>query len=236
MAMWWKRSMKSELRAAGAAWLLFVVLCLHAAAVPVHHIKAVDADNHSVIVNRTGVVTALIGTSADSQDAARQAGVAVYPFQGRNDFQLIVAVDLRDSLANWAPSLAVSRMRSSLDDEAIELKPYFLKNGNRSNPRNSSHVIPDFNGKLFTQLGWTQTSSDLRAIVYGADGREFQRFDKVDNMDVLYNSVRAAIAKNLALRKAHEAAAPPIPVTRSTALSPPAPPLPPEKPIAPAKP
>jgi hypothetical protein len=234
--MWWKKWMKREVRAAGAAWLLVVVLGLHASASSVHHIKAVDADNHNVLINRTGVITALIGTSADSQEAARQAGVAVYPFQGRSDFQLIVAVDLRDSLANWAPGIAVSRMRSSLDDEAIELKPYFLKNGNRSNPRNSSHVIPDFNGKLFTQLGWPETSSDLRAIIYGADGREFQRFDKVDNMDVLYNSVRAAIANYLAVKKAREAAAPPVPVTRSTALSPPTPPLPPEKPVAPAKP
>lgn len=236
MVMWWKKWMTRELRAAGAAWLLFVFLCVHAVAVPVRHLHAIDADNHNVFINHPGVVTALIGTSEDSQEAARQAGVAVYPFQGRGDFQLIVAVDLRDSLADWAPSIAVSRMRSSLDDEAIELKPYFLKNGNRSNPRNSSHVIPDFSGKLFTQLGWPQTSSNLRVIIYGADGREFQRFDKVDDMDVLYNSVRSALAKYLALKKAHEAAAPPIPGTRSTALSPPAPPLPPEKPVAPAKP
>jgi hypothetical protein len=234
--MWWKKSMRRERRTAAAAGLLCLVLGLPAAAFPVHRIKAVDADNHNIVLNRTGVITALIGTSEDSQQAARQAGIAVYPFQGRSDFQLIVAVDLRGTLANWAPSIAVSRMRSSLDGEALELKPYFLKNGNRSNPRGSCHVIPDFNGKLFTQLGWPQTSSSLRAIIYGADGREFQRFDTIDNMDVLYNSVRAAIAAHLALRKAHEAAAPPIPVTRSTALSPPMPPLPPAKPVAPAKP
>jgi hypothetical protein len=233
--MWWKKSMRCELRAAWVACLL-VVICLPVSAASVHRIKAVDADNHNVLINRSGVITALIGTSTDSQDAARQAGIAVYPFQGRSDFQLIVAVDLRDSLANWAPSIAVSRMRSSLDGEAIELKPYFLKNGNRSNPRGYLHVIPDFNGKLFTQLGWPDTSSDLRAIIYGADGKEFQRFDKIDNMDVLYNSVRTAIANYLALKKAREAAAPPVPGTRSMALSPPMPPLPPEKPIAPAKP
>ena len=111
--------MTHELRAAGAAWLIVVFAGLHASGSSVHHIKAVDADNHSVLINRTGVVTALIGTSEDSQEAARQAGIAVYPFQGRSDFQLIVAVDLRDSLADWAPGIAVSRMRSSLDEEAI---------------------------------------------------------------------------------------------------------------------
>jgi hypothetical protein len=197
------------------------------------HFKAVDADNHNITINRTGVVTALIGTSEDSQDAARDAGVAMYPFQGRSDFQLIVAVDLRDSLATWAPTIAIGRMRSSLDGEAEELKPYFLKNGNRSNPRGFCHVIPDFNGRVFTELGWPQTSGDLRAIVFGADGREFQRFDKLDNMNLLYNSVRSAIAQYITLRKSRQAAAPPIPDTRSSALSPPEPPLPPEKPIKP---
>ena len=160
-----------------------------------------------------------------------QAGVAMYPFQGRPDFQLIVAVDLRGSLANWAPVASPSsRMRSSLDGEAIELKPYFLKNGNRSNPRGYCHVVPDFDGKIFTQLGWPETSNDLRAIVFGADGREYKRFDKVDNMNALYNSVRSAIADYITLRKSDQAAAPPVPDTRSTALSPPEPPLPPAKP------
>ena len=222
------------LRRAGRA---LVAACLLAPALAdaagVRHIKAVDADNHTVTLNRTGVVTALIGTSEDSQDAARQAGIAMYPFQGRSDFQLIVAVDLRGSLANWAPSIAIGRMRSSLDGEAKELKPFFLKNGNRHDPRGYCHVVPDFNGKVFTQLGWPNTSSQLRAIVFGADGREYKRFDQVQNMDVLYNAVRSAIADYIALRKTRQAAAPPAPDTRTSALSPPEPPLPTEKPVKP---
>ncbi len=198
----------------------------------VRHLKAVDADNHTITLNRPGVVTALIGTSEDSQQAARQAGIILHPFQGRPDFQLIVAVDLRDTMATWAPSIAIGRMRSSLDGEAKELKPFFLKNGNRGNPRGYCHVVPDFNGKVFTQLGWPQTSSDLRAIVFGPDGREYKRFDKLDNMDALYGSVRSAIADYIALRKTRQAAAPPVPDTRTSALSPPAPALPPEKPAA----
>jgi hypothetical protein len=204
-----------------------------AVAAGVRHLKAVDADNHTITLNRPGVVTALIGTSEDSQQAARQAGIILHPFQGRSDFQLIVAVDLRGTMANWAPSIALGRMRSSLDGEAKELKPFFLKNGNRGNPRGSCHVVPDFNGKVFTQLGWPQTSRNLRAIVFGPDGREYKRFDQLDNMDALYGCVRSAIADYLALRKTRQAAAPPVPDTRSSALSPPAPPLPPEKPAGP---
>ena len=238
--MWSKKWMRPEqlrlaamavLSCAGA--LAAFALPMHGPATPARHLHAVDADGHNLLLNRTGVVTALIGTSEDSQDAARQAGVELYPFQGRNDFQLVVAVDLRDSLANWAPGMATSRMRSSLDDEAIELKPYFVKNGNRSNPRSSCHVVPDFDGKLFAQLGWPETSPNLRAIVFGANGREYQRFDQITNMDVLYNSVRSAIAEYLALKKTRAAAAPPMSAMRTSALSPPSPPLPPEKPVSP---
>jgi hypothetical protein len=230
MVMWWKKSTTCN-----AARLAFAMLAIPACTVSAsifrpHHIRAVDADKHNILINRTGVVTALIGTSEDSQQAARQAGVELHPFQGRPDFQLIVAVDLRGSLANWAPGFAISRMRSSLDDEAIDLKPYYLKNGNRSNPRGSCHVIPDFNGKLFTELGWPQTSSNLRAIVFGADGREYRRFDQLTDINLLYSAVRSAIADYLAVKKTREAAAPPSPGTRSSALNPPQPPLPPEKP------
>ena len=108
-------------------------------------------------------------------------------------------------------------MRSSLDGEAKELKPYFVKNGNRHDPRGYCHVVPDFDGKIFTQLGWPETSSDLRAIVFGADGREYKRFDKIDNMDALYNAVRSAIADYIALRKSPSGRRPSRPQTRGPA-------------------
>jgi hypothetical protein len=159
-------------------------------------IRAVDADDHWVVLNRSGLITLIVGTSEDSQDAARQAGKAMYPFQGRPDFQLIVVVDLRDSIANWVPSVVTAQMRTSLDQEAIELKPYFLKNGNTSDPRKSSHVIPDFNGSVFPQLGWPDGSDDLRCILYGVDGRELKRWDKVSDMDHLQADVKAALDAN----------------------------------------
>lgn len=160
---------------------------------PFHKFRAVDADNHTVLINRPGLITLLLGTSEDSQDAARAAGVAMYPFRGRPDFQLIVVVDLRDSIATWAPSIVLSQMRSNLDREAIALKPYFLKNGNRSNPRLSSYVIADFSGTICPQLGWTEGSDDLRGILFGIDGREIERWDKIDDMAKLQDDIRATL-------------------------------------------
>ncbi len=150
-----------------------------------HKFRALDADDHMIVLNHPGLVTLVLGTSEDSQDAARAAGKVMYPFQGRPDFQLIVVVDLRDSIATWVPSVVTGRMRSNLDQEAVELKPYFLKNGNKSNPRSTSYVIPDFSGTICPQLGWAQGSDDLRGILFGVDGREIQRWDKIEDMSKL---------------------------------------------------
>ena len=168
----------------------------------VPEIKAIDADNHKIILNKVGKVTVVIGTSEDSQDAARRAGRAMYPFQGLPDFQLIVVVDLRDSFAAWVPSVVIDRMRNSLNEEAIELKPYYLKNGNKENPRRFCHVVPDFKGTIMPQLNWAGTPDELHAIIYGADGREIQRWENVDSMDKLQADVRTAL---VALEKANQA-------------------------------
>jgi hypothetical protein len=174
---------------------------------PLRKFRAVDADNHSILLNRPGLITLVLGTSEDSQEAARAAGRSMYPLQGRLDFQLIVVVDLRDSIATWVPSVVVAQMRSNLDHEAIELKPYFLKNGNKSDPRNTSYVIPDFAGTICPQLGWTESSDNLRGILFGADGREIERWEKVDDMARLQTDVRAAIQVLIEADEARAAAA-----------------------------
>ncbi len=156
-------------------------------------IKATDCDNHTVILNKAGVITMVIGTSEDSQDAARSAARVIYPFQGKRDFQFVVVVDLRDSIAAWVPSIVINRMRKSLDIEALTLKTYFLRNGNTADPRLSSHAVPDFKGTIVPELGWNGRPDQLHAILYGADGREIQRWENVDNMDKLQSAVRAAL-------------------------------------------
>ena len=199
---------------------------------PFHKFRAVDADNHTIFINHPGSITLLLGTSEDSQDAARAAGIAMYPLRGRPDFQLIVVVDLRDSIATWAPSIVLSQMRSNLDKEAIALKPYFLKNGNKSNPRTSSYVIADFSGTICPQLGWMESSEELRGILFGMDGREIERWDKIDDdMVKLQTDVRAAIQALIDADEAKAAGAAKTQGTKliqpTTARPPLLPPLPP---------
>lgn len=204
-------------------------------------IQAVDADNRKVLLNKPGLITVVVGTNEDSQDAARAAGKAMYPFQGRPDFALIVVVDLRHSIASWVPSIVTQRMRVSLDQEGYELKPYFLKNGNHNNPRATQHVIPDFTGTICPQLNWKEGASDLRVIIYGVDGREIERLDKVgiENMAALQADVRKAIQAQVDIEQARVAAIPkqqkPPPESRLPRIVLQHPPIVPYTPFAPKK-
>jgi hypothetical protein len=201
------------------------------AAPPLHKFRAVDADNHIIFLNRPGLITLVLGTNEDTQDGARAAGKAMYPLQGRPDFQLIVVVDLRNSIAAWVPSIVTAKMRSNLDEEAVELKPYFLKNGNKGNPRKSLCVIPDFSGTICPQLGWTEGSDNLRGILFGTNGREVERWDKIDDdMTKLQTDVRAAIQ---ALVDAAQAKAAVAAKTQGTKLLQPQTPHPPLPPLTP---
>jgi hypothetical protein len=154
---------------------------------------AIDADGKNVLLNPLGHITLIVGTSEDSQDAARAAGRAMYPFQGRPDFGLIVVVDLRHSIASWVPSMVISRMKVSLDQEVFELKPYYLKNGNHNNPRGYLHVIPDFTGTICPQLEWKEHDEKLRIIIFGVDGHIIESLDGLDAADM--TKVQADVRK-----------------------------------------
>jgi hypothetical protein len=202
--MWWKSS-SVFFDVTRRAVLVFAAILLGAIATagggraapadaaPAPKLYAIDADGDNVLLNKPGYVTVVLGTNESSQDGARAAGRAMYPFQGLTDFQLIVVADLRDSIAGWVPSIVISRMKTSLDREAIELKPFYLKNGNTNNPRQYSHCIPDFKGTICPQLGWAESTESLRAIIFGPDGHEIRRWDKLENMGRLANDVRSAL-------------------------------------------
>ena len=96
----------------------------------------------------------------------------------------------------WVPSVVISHMRRSLDQEAVELKPYYLKNGNKENPRRFCHVVPDFKGTIVPQLNWSGTPDELHAIVFGVDGRELEKVENVDNMTKFQSDVRAALTSH----------------------------------------
>jgi hypothetical protein len=98
----------------------------------------------------------------------------------------------------------IDHMRRSLDQEAIELKPYYLKNGNTENPRRYCHVVPDFKGTIVPLLDWSGTPDELHATLFGADGRVIQKWENVDSMEKFQSAVRSAL-------QAFEASRPKLP-------------------------
>ena len=62
--------------------------------------------------------------------------------------------------------------------------------------------MPDFSGTICPQLGWKDGSDDLRVVIFGVDGREILRIDKVDDMAALQESVRKAIQAQVDLEQA----------------------------------
>ncbi len=156
-------------------------------------IKAVDVNQGAIVLNQPGMVSVVIETGPDSWRGAKVVYTAVYPFQGKNNFRFIPVVDLHKSLAAWFPSIAVGQMQKNLDMEASDLKPYFLKNGNHGDPRAGCHLVPDFKGSLISQLNWNGPSNQVHVIVYGADAREVQRWEKISDPEQLQAVVRSAL-------------------------------------------
>jgi hypothetical protein len=204
--MWWRRLIRISFVALLANAPAFAAPLPPGAKTPpapplAPKIKEVDADNRTIILNRPRYISVVIGTSEDSQDAARRAGEAMYPFQGRPDFQLVVVVDLRDSIAAWVPSVVIDHMRRSLDEEALELKPFFLANGSMDNPRHYLHVIPDFKGNVVPVFNWSGTPDELHGTMFGPDGRELKRWENIDDMVKFQGEVRAALQAYVASRE-----------------------------------
>ena len=172
------------------AVLAFLALIVSAGAAP---LGVTDVDGRSVVLNAPGAVTAVISSSQDTADATRDAGAVLDRYRGRADFQLVIVVDLRDSLAGIVEGYVRSRMKQNLDAEAVRLRPFYLANGNHHDPRPELEAIPDFSGQVVDALHWDKDASRLRVTVFGRDGRLLRRWDNLKD----YRELDAVVSKEL---------------------------------------
>jgi hypothetical protein len=96
----------------------------------------------------------------------------MYPWQGLEEFRLIVVVDLRKSLGTLFKSWTVGKMKADLDEEALTLKPWFMARGNTNHPRSYLCAIPDFDGKATEALGWGSDDQLMKVKIFGKDGQK----------------------------------------------------------------
>ncbi|MFQ3670810.1 MAG: hypothetical protein SNJ84_05070 [Verrucomicrobiia bacterium] len=114
--------------------------------------------------------TVVIYSNQTVQRQTRAAGQMFDPLQGKPRFRLVVVVDLRGSLANWAPGYTIRRIKRDLDQEAVRLQPFFRANGNSGNPRDSLFVVADFTGSICTELGWPRPLKQEQILFFPRRG------------------------------------------------------------------
>ena len=131
-----------------------------------------NCDGELTVLNPKGQITVVMASSQSLADTTRAFGRALYPWQGREDFRLIVVVDLRKSLGSFVRGWTKAKMRADLHEEALTLKPWFLARGNTNNPRTYLCAIPDFDGKATEALGWGENDEVMKVKIFGKDGEQ----------------------------------------------------------------
>jgi hypothetical protein len=170
--------------------IIGALLAANALAAPM---TVVDADEKRVHLNEPGRVTLVVVCTEDSEGACRKAGRVVDPVHGRDDFRQVVIVDLRDSLGGFVEGYVTYRMRNDMDVEAKRLAKVYAANGSKRNPREDMSAVADFEGEISDKLGFTEPSKYLRAILFGKDGKEIKRWDRVRNLKELLQETAKAL-------------------------------------------
>jgi len=156
-------------------------------------VSVTDADGVVRRLDGPGKVTVVIYSNPALQDWTRKAGASLDKFQGIPEFRSVVIVDLRKSMADWAPGYTVRRMQRDLDKEAERITPSYRSNGNKNNPRPDVSAVPDFKGEVCKAVGWTEPANHKRVVVFGIEGKEVYRSE--DEAD--FSGLKQATAKAL---------------------------------------
>ncbi len=136
--------------------------------------------------------TVVIYSNQQVQRQTRAAGSIFDPLQGKPRFRQVIIVDLRGSMANWAPGFTIRTIQRDLDQEASRVEPFFKANGNPDNPRNSLYVVADFTGKTCEALGWVHPLRQEQILFYPRRGPR-RLWKPPFDPDALRTAVQAAM-------------------------------------------
>ena len=148
--------------------LILLFICTPAGAKELPHPK--DCDGKVVDLNPTNGITVVLASSQPLAETTREFGRALYGWQGRKEFRVIVVVDLRKSLGTLFKGWTVGKMRADLDEEAERLIPWYRANQNPRNPRPDLCGIADFDGKVTESLGWGSDDTKMKVTIFGKSG------------------------------------------------------------------
>lgn len=129
-----------------------------------------NCDGRPTVLNPPGQITVIMASSQPLAETTREFGRTLYPWQGLEEFRLIVVVDLRRSLGSFVRGWTKGKMRADLDEEAIILEPWFRARGNPRNPRGYLCAVPDFDGRVTEALGWGNDEEVMKVKIFGKNG------------------------------------------------------------------
>lgn len=177
------------------SWWLVAGLTGWAAGTAGAGLEITDADGIKRRLDEPGRVTAVIYSNPALQQWSRAAGAALDEFQGRPGFRVVVVVDLRKTMADWAPGYTVRRMRRDLDAEAIRVTPFYRQNGNPADPRPDMCAVADFRGEVSQNLGWTEPADLRRVLVLGKGGEIVYRSEQQNDLTEWREVVRRELER-----------------------------------------
>lgn len=129
-----------------------------------------DCDGKFVQLNLPDKITVVLASSQPLADTTREFGRALYGWQGREGFRVIVVVDLRKSLGTLFKGWTLGKMKADLDEEGERLVPWYRANKNPGNPRGDLCGIADFDGKATDSLGWGSDEKKMKVTIFGKNG------------------------------------------------------------------
>ncbi len=152
----------------GFLWVFLMAGAVWAAPLP----QPTNCDGRSFELNPKGKIMILLASSQPLADTTREFGSSLYGWQGRDGFRVAVVVDLRKSLGTLFKGWTLGTMKANLDEEGIEIQPWYRANGNLGNPRADLCAIADFDGKVTDALGWGSDENKMKVTIFGKDGEK----------------------------------------------------------------
>ncbi len=141
-------------------------------------------------------ITVIMYTNPDLEQVSRDMSAAFDSLRGLKKFAFMQVIDLRGDVPAIARGLVGKEVRKHEDREAVRVQPFYLKNGNKSNPRPDMIAITDFSGNILSYLGWHNRYNNIHLIVYDKTGQELKRYDQVDDPAAVCLYVKTLVKPN----------------------------------------
>ncbi len=161
-------------------------------------IQAQDVDGQWRTLPPKGRFTIVMYTNADLESESKTLSKTLDPYRGAQDFLFMQIVDLRGEIPGIARRMAEKQIRKELDIEATRVKPFYVKNGSKADPRSNLSTIVDYGGSYLARFNWDDRVEMVRFVIYNSKGVEIRRLDNTSDPKAVANFFRSLFGSNTA--------------------------------------